>query len=272
MARRSLILLTIVTVIVIGVTGCLPPPPPPDPTLPTRMAAVGDSITTATDVAWCCVNPDGANPQYSWSTGSDPAVNSHYQRIRAINGGSSIATLNAAEPGADSADLDAQLSQAADFGAQYVTVLIGGNDLCSGPTPTAVFRQRVQSAFDSFFARAPNSRLFVASIPNLYLLWQIEHTDFWARLIWSIFDVCPNMLGASLTDAQRLTLLGLEQQFNAILADACADHPNCRWDGNAVFNHSFTTADVSDVDHYHPSIEGQNTLAALTWAASYWGS
>src|SRR6266568_5363297 len=72
---------------------------------PQRMAAVGDSITTATDVGWCCVNPSGGNPQYSWSTGTDPSVYSHYQRLLAASGGAPLATLNAAVPGADSSDL-----------------------------------------------------------------------------------------------------------------------------------------------------------------------
>src|SRR5215218_6450881 len=70
--------------------------------LPQRMAAVGDSITTATDVGWCCVTPRGGNPQYSWSTGTDPAVDSHYQRLAAKPGRPPASALNAAVPGADS--------------------------------------------------------------------------------------------------------------------------------------------------------------------------
>src|SRR4030088_3188599 len=54
--------------------------------LPESMAAVGDSITAATDVGWCCVNPNGGNPQYSWSTGSNVRVNSHAQRIAELRG------------------------------------------------------------------------------------------------------------------------------------------------------------------------------------------
>src|SRR5215211_7282036 len=122
--------------------------------LPHRMAAVGDSITTATDVGWCCVNPSGGNPQYSWSTGTDPAVYSHYQRLAAEPGRATASALNAAVPGADSSDLAGQLGQAAAYGADYVTVLIGGNDVCWNPTPVDVFRQRVQSAFAGYFAAA----------------------------------------------------------------------------------------------------------------------
>jgi lysophospholipase L1-like esterase len=253
--------------------GCLPPPPPPSgPPLPQRIAAVGDSITTATDAGWCCVDPHGSNPQYSWSTGTDFSVNSHLRRIDALNGSTKVAALTAAQPGADSGDLQAQLSQASAFGAQYVTVLMGGNDLCWGPTPTDEFRQRVTAAFDAFFTASPNARLFVASVPNLYHLWAIEHDDPWAQFIWNLFDICPTMLPSSVTDQQRQSILTLEVQFNNILATACGEHPNCRWDDNTVFDYQFTTSDISPVDHYHPSIQGQNTLATITWATSFWGS
>jgi hypothetical protein len=266
--------LAVVAVAVVGLAlaSCAPPPPPSGPPLPGRMAAVGDSITTATDVGWCCVNPDGANPQYSWSTGTSLAVNSQLRRIDAANGAKTVTGLNAAAPGADSGDLQAQLAQASAFGAQYVTVLMGGNDLCWGPTPTETFRQRVTDAFDSFFAASPDARMFVASVPNLYHLWSIEHDDPWAQFVWNAFDVCPKMLPNDVTEQQRQSILALEVEFNEVLASACGEHPNCRWDGNAVFNYQFTTADVSPVDHYHPSFQGQNTLATITWAASFWGS
>ena len=99
MNRRAIgstsIVLAIVAVVIVGTpltsAGAAPP-------FPSRIAAVGDSITTATDVDWCCVNPEGGNPQYSWSTGTDPAVLSHYQRVLAVNGGTPVATLNAAAP------------------------------------------------------------------------------------------------------------------------------------------------------------------------------
>jgi hypothetical protein len=270
-ARAAIAVAAVIALVSVVLVGCLPPPPPPGPPLPSRMAAVGDSITTATDVAWCCVDPNGGNPQFSWSTGSSPLVNSHYRRVLAANGGQAVATLNAAQPGADSADLGAQLGAAAQFGADYVTVLMGGNDLCYGPTSVAVFQDRVNSGFDDFFAADPNARMFLSSIPNLYYLWQIEHTDPWAVLVWNVFGVCPNMLSAKLSESQRQETLALEVQFNTVLQNACAQHARCRWDNGATFEYPFTTEDVSPVDHYHPSLQGQNTLARVTWEASYWG-
>jgi len=243
-------------------------PPDAAPPLPRHMAAVGDSITTATDIDWCCVNPDGGNPQYSWSTGSDPAVLSHYQRVLAQNGGSPATADNFAAPGADSGDLANQLHSA--LGADYVTVLIGGNDVCWGPTPVRVFRQRVNAAFENFFANS-NANVLVASIPNLYRLWQVEHSDPWARLIWTKFGICPTILGANVADSEREHMLDLEKTFNRVLASACNKYADCRWDGGALFNFDFQAAEISPVDHYHPSLAGQNQIAGVTWAAGFWG-
>jgi lysophospholipase L1-like esterase len=239
--------------------------------LPLRMTAVGDSITAATDVGWCCVNPNGGNPQYSWSTGTDPSVTSHYQRILAASGGAPLAAQNAAVPGADSGDLQSQLGEAVQFGADYVTILIGGNDLCWNPTPLGVFRQRVKSAFAEYFAAVPNARVFVSSIPNIYHLWSTLRTNPFAQVTWNVFNICPEMLSASTTDAQRLKLLQLEESFNDVLASTCAQYALCRWDGYATFNYNFSASDISTVDYFHPSISGQNSLATLTWNASYWG-
>jgi len=238
--------------------------------LPQRMTAVGDSITAATDVGWCCVNPNGSNPQYSWSTGTDPSVTSHYRRLVAINGGAPIAALNAAVPGADSSDLRSQLGRAVTYGADYVTVLIGGNDICWNPTPLGVFRQRVKAAFGDYFAAAPNSRVFISSIPNIYRLWSTMRTNPLAQLTWNAFNVCPEMLSASATEAQRQKLLQLEQSFNDVLASTCSQYSQCRWDGYATFNYNFASSDISTVDYFHPSITGQNNLATVTWNASYW--
>jgi lysophospholipase L1-like esterase len=238
--------------------------------LPKRIAAVGDSITTATDVAWCCVDPNGGNPQYSWSTGTDPAVYSHYQRLLAARGRPPSAALNAAVPGADSSDLAAQFAQVSAFGADYVTVLMGGNDICWSPTPLDVFRQRVETAFANYFAAAPAARVFVSSIPNIYRLWTVLRTDPLAQLTWNAFNVCPEMLSASATEEQRLALLQLEMNFNDVLASTCGRYAGCRWDGYATFTYPFQRSDVSTVDYFHPSIQGQNTLATITWNVSYW--
>jgi hypothetical protein len=38
-----------------------------------------------------------------------------------------------------------------------------------------------------------------------------------------------------------------------------------------TFNYGFTRDQVSRLDHFHPGLAGQTTLAAVTWQASWWG-
>ena len=103
--------------------------------LPRSMASTGDSITRAFDAT-----PSGCFlvdcPQYSWSTGSSTSVNSHYRRILSQKPAIAKHVHNDAKSGAKMADLGGQLSAAASQGVEYVTVLMGANDLCTSSTAT----------------------------------------------------------------------------------------------------------------------------------------
>jgi hypothetical protein len=55
-------------------------------------------------------------------------------------------------------------------------------------------------------------------------------------------------------------------------ADICVLHGGA-WksaDRPAAFILQFTPEDISTVDYFHPSVAGQNHIATLTWAMSYW--
>src|SRR6516165_4656671 len=113
---------------------------PARPALPGSMAAIGDSITQSVDD--CCSL--GSHPQDSWSTGDGyPAngIQSHYVRLLAMNPSIAGNAYNDSLPGAKVADTVAQAQMAVAQRAQYVTILIGANDVCTGtiasmtPTP-----------------------------------------------------------------------------------------------------------------------------------------
>lgn len=264
--------LAVVAAIVCGAVGAssaLASTPP----LPNSMASAGDSITRAYDTtASGCFLSDC--PQYSWSTGYNSTVNSQYQRILAANPGISGHEYNDAQTGAKMSALDGQLKNAAAQGVQYATVLMGANDVCTSSistmTPTATLQSEFQTALSDFFAADPNASVFVSSIPNVYQLWQLLHNNWSAESTWSSFGICQSMLSSSNTEAQRQTVLTQEENDNSAEQAVCASFANCKWDNLATFNYSFTTKDVSTVDYFHPSLTGQNSLAGVTWGASYW--
>ena len=245
-------------------------PPPP---LPDSMAAIGDSITQAVDV--CCFY--GNWPGHSWATGYAPldGIASHYERLRALHPAIRGHRHNNAVSGAQMADAPAQARRTVAQGAQYVTILMGANDLCGWDgtlTPTDTFRAQFRETLDILRAGLPGSRVFVASIPNLYQLWSVLRTDPVAQLVWQAAGICPSMLNFFNSPADRQAVIDRERELNDVLDAVCATWSHCRFDDYLTYNYDFTRDLVSRLDYFHPSLAGQATLAALTWDASWWGS
>src|SRR5829696_6432265 len=244
------------------------------PPMPSSMAAIGDSITRAYDV--CCSYGD--HPGQSWSTGSTSydGIASHYERIKQLNSAITGHAYNDAVTGAKMSAAPGQATQAVGQGARYVTILLGANDLCtSSPstmTSTETFRSQFSQAMATLMAQDRKPYVLVSSIPNLYQLWQVLHTNSLARWAWANFHICQSMLAATNTETQRQQVVAREEAFNQILAQECAKYPRCRWDNKAVYNYQFSASQVSALDFFHPSLSGQAALARVTWAASWWPS
>jgi phospholipase/lecithinase/hemolysin len=117
--------------------------------------------------------------------------------------------------------------------------------------------------------------VFVMSIPDIKRLWDVGRTNFWARTFWSVGDICQSMLDnptsfAAADVARRDRVRQRVVDFNAQLAAACAAYgPNCRFDGNVVFNFPFTLDQVSGWDYFHPNTTGQRMLAQVTYQAGF---
>lgn len=236
---------------------------------PRVLAATGDSITRAFDV-------DGSHflrddPAESWATGTDPRVGSVATRLAARG---ALTALNDAKTGAKMSALDGQLGTAATQGADAVTVEMGANDVCtSSPstmTPTATFSAQFEVALTHFLAARPGATVAVSSIPNIYQLWSVLHTSSSARVTWALLGECKSMLSSRATETQRQAVLAQEEADNAALATVCANHAGCRWDGGAVFATTFTAAQVSTVDYFHPNVSGQAVLASTAWSSGPW--
>jgi PKD repeat protein len=255
--------------------GLVPTAAAATPPLPASIAAVGDSITQAASSGGSL----GTDyPQNSWSTGTNATVNSHYLRLLALNSAISGRNYNRSVSGAKMADLNGQMQNVVALQPDYLTVLIGGNDLCSNTagemTSVTSFRSQFASAMATLAAGSPNTNVYVSSIPNVYHLWELFKGNFWARFIWSVGNVCQSLLANPTSTnaadvARRASVAQRNVDFNTQLAEICAASTHCRWDGNAAYNAVFTTTDAAG-DYFHPSISGQAKLAAVSWGASYW--
>jgi len=247
----------------------------PNAPLPSSMAAIGDSISVGYNA--CCSL--GAHPEDSWSTGNgypSDGVYSHYQRILAVTPSISGNVYNDAVPGAKVADTNSQAQTAVAQQAQYVTILIGANDVCTGSIPSMTSTANFHSAFQSTMSTLesglpPAAHIFFSSIPNIYQLWSVLHGNPAAQAAWSL-GICQSMLSTSNTEAQRQQVLSQEEADNSVLSQVCRQYANCKWDRDATFDYQFTPSDVSTLDYFHPSQSGQGTLATVTWSTSWWPS
>jgi len=223
----------------------------------------------------CCFYGDHAS--HSWTTGysSLDSVRSHYERIRATHPAIAGHDFSDAVTGAKMRDGPAQALSAVAQGAQYVTVLLGANDLCtSSPatmTPTDTFRQQFADTMATLDPDGRDIHVFVSSIPNLLRLWEVLHTSFTARLVWSLGRICQSMLASSNGPEQRQAVAEHEVDLNRALSDVCGQYANCRFDNLATYEFQFSSGDVSVLDFFHPDLDGQRKLADVTWSASWWG-
>lgn len=245
--------------------------------LPKSIASTGDSLTRAAGTGFL---PWTDNPAGSWSTGTDPSVNSHYLRLLALNPKIRGKNYNDARSGAKMAELATQMGVVVGQKADYVTVEMGGNDVCAANeslmTSVADYRAGFRAGLERVTSGLPNVKVFVASVPNIHHLWVLYHNDFAAQLAWATFGVCQSMLANPTSTAQadvdrRARVLQRIVDYNAALANVCAEFRQCRFDGNAAFNAPFTKDDVIHLDFFHPSLSGQRKFSAGTWAVGYWG-
>jgi lysophospholipase L1-like esterase len=240
---------------------------------PDSMASTGDSITRAFNTG---LIPYTDAPRNSWSTGSRAYVWSHYRRILAVNWRIFGRNFNDARSGARMAELERQMQAVNTQRVEYVTVLMGANDVCASSeaamTPVSEFRAQFERAMNTVTAGSPSALVYVVSIPDVYRLWLILHRNPNARLVWRLTGFCKSMLAnprstAPEDEARRQRVRQREIEYNGVLAEVCALYVQCRFDGLVVFNYPFQPRHVSTRDYFHPSLEGQRVLAEVSWNA-----
>jgi lysophospholipase L1-like esterase len=242
--------------------------------LPSSMAALGDSITAGFGSCFTLV-VCGRN---SRSTGGGASVESHYQRIRTGNSAIRGHNENFAESGAQAVDLAGQADRAVRAKVSYVTVLIGANDVCGGGvdamTPVDTFREQIDAGLAKLKKGLPKARILVVSIPDLYRLWQLGHTNESAVRAWN-HGVCPALLADPTStdpaaDQRRHRVADRVDAYDRSLAAACKAYgKRCRWDGGSAHGVRFSLNLVNHLDYFHPSAEGQNELADVTYPGKF---
>lgn len=271
---------------------------------PRAMAALGDSITRGfnTSGPGCPTGPGLDCPKNSWATGTNPAVDSVRERLDAISP-QPLTAYNDAVSGARAVNLLSQAQVAAGQDPDFVLIEIGANDACAAtPTATATFREQVREAMQTLVSANRQVYIQLMSIPDINQLRTIftEPPDPNALTRWQLFSVCQGLLANPLStapadEARRAAFRQQVIAYNGALAAVCAEFRRCLWDGEAVFDSRFTSADVANVtntegldippfnlipvfgpgfanstaDYFHPSISGQARLAEAAWSTTF---
>jgi lysophospholipase L1-like esterase len=263
--------------------------------VPKRLSSVGDSVTEAINAEefnpFIVITPNhwasfanGYRGFWEWLLGRTN-VNSHNQRITSRYGSSGRKNYMEAVSGADSYDIGPQMGQSVAHAADYVTLLMGHNDVCQdsfGDIPTdAEFEANVRAGFDQLESGLPNgATIYTLAIVDIYKLWQlgpqldgllgIDCQVIWATTLLGVFP-CGTMLNPLNSEADRQYTRSRNIAFNAILEDLVAEYeasdPHHHWrftDG--TFETAFVPSEVSPYDCFHPSAAGQKRLSAESWA------
>ena len=221
--------------------------------VPSSIAALGASANTGFATAGAF---DEA-PANSWVTGTNRAVRSIYMRLRELNSAIAGHAYNYAEPGTGISEL-ADQARHVPRGSELVTIGTGVNEACESRTTPAAFRAQFERALRVVEARAPRARVVVLSIFDVLAMWDAVKALPTAS---SSRNLC-----ISATDNHRPELARTIRKLNRQLASVCARHPNCRYDGGAVYRLRWRRQDISTVDYFHPSLSGQRNIAAAMWA------
>jgi len=237
------------------------------------MVALGDSITRA----FAACERSGDCVETSWATGTAKNLHSHGQRLDLDNPEDNH---NLAVSGARVAGLASQARAAVQARPDYVTVLIGANDACTGEetamTSVGEYADAFDAALEALVRGLPHARILVLSIPDLARLWEIGKDRPDVRRAWEAYGVCQSMLAeptdtSAAAQARRERVRARIQAYNAAMATACGRHPaQCRHDQNAIFDYRYNLDEVSDIDYWHPSRRGQAALARISWEAGFW--
>jgi lysophospholipase L1-like esterase len=188
------------------------------PTL-AKMAAIGDSLTAATRSC----SPSGTTncKLNSGSAGTSPDVNSHFLRIKAQQ--PALTADNFSISAHKVAELFRQARLAVNARAQYVTVLAGISDVCrptvEAMTPVPEFRAYFARAIATFTTRAPSTRIFVASLPDLSRLREVLAANPAARQVWNTTRNCGAFLQNAASEApadQQRRAAGYQRLLDSI--------------------------------------------------------
>ncbi|MCB9229628.1 MAG: SGNH/GDSL hydrolase family protein [Deltaproteobacteria bacterium] len=239
------------------------------------MGSLGDSISTAVNSTGI-----GAKTMHSWSTGygKDGLVRSHFLRLHQLFPDRDIIAHNVAQGGATSFQLHHQVKEVNQFSPDYVTILIGGNDACvwdeeKRSNQIASYEKNVKEAISSLVKRNDQIKILLLPIPDMLALWELstntESKRKTCQVWWNFYQFCPSLLKSDVTADMRIAFQSRVDEANLALQRVADSFPQHVLFDLSLSESRFEDHHISKKDCFHPSGEGQNLIAELSWKSGW---
>lgn len=167
----------------------------------------------------------------------------------------------------------------------YVTLLIGANDVCqSDParmTSVIRYQENVSEVVDAILHAHATTRLLIVAIPDVTQLYGVAAKaklggygpfNMSCKRFWSLVKVCPT-LTKPLPPHQRKLATERLHDYNNVLSEITQSRRQQFGDrirfSAQVNDYQFHKNDLA-IDCFHPNSRGQNHIADITWADSWW--
>jgi GDSL-like Lipase/Acylhydrolase len=222
-------------------------------------------------------SPGAPAPQNSWATGTNPAVDSIYQRLAAVDPTVRGHAVNEATGGAPASTLVGQATQALSVvpNPRLVIIEIIGTDIaCDGSDSShyPVFGQDVKAALDLIAKQAPHATILLVSWPGRPL--QASKAIIGTAAVPiaqanSASEMCSPFDPDLRLDMKHIrTWTGIIEGYESEQAKACATVPECHTD-NGRATHFQVQASYynysNDWDWQHYNVTGLAALARFMW-------
>lgn len=255
-----------------------------------KLSGMGDSIMQGFDAKPCGTPICFDQPEYSFAQGTSSEVESLYLRFGEPGKEFASVTGAAMVNGANNAKSQANRICHQEVRPNRIVILLGANDICNADAlstlPSALdFSNALNDALtllaSESCALARGSAIHVVSVPRVDLLQAsgLAKTDVACSEIWHSYGICA--LATEAPSAETLqTIASTVDSYNRAIAATVAELKSTTDPAreltfttdyvgaapNTSFGtYAFVPADLSNLDCFHPSLQGQRKLACMAW-------
>jgi lysophospholipase L1-like esterase len=255
-----------------------------------KLSGIGDSIMQGFDAAPCDLPICFEQPEYSFAQGTSVEVDSLYLRFEQPGIEFVSATGSEMVLGSNNAKAQANRLCGQATRANRIVILLGANDICNADSvaalPTAeTFVNALGAALATLAAEDCNlpkgSQVHVISVPRVDLLHAagLAKSGVNCPTIWHNFGICA-LATESPAETTLQAIATMVDAYNQAIVDTIASVQSTvdvsrklefttdyvgTSENSSFGTYAFVPDDLSNLDCFHPSIQGQRKLACLAW-------